>query len=88
MKVNALCSLYKPILRRFRAFLRKEFDQNRGPSLYQHWKPNVYMSEVLTYMVKKLHLPEELLDTMSVLKVLTILFPSTIKKVLPGQYVT
>ena len=83
MKVNALCSLYKPILRRFRAFLREEFDQNRGPSIYQHWKPDVYMSEVLKYMVNKLHLPEALLDTKSILNVLTILFPSSIKKVLP-----
>ena len=38
-----VCTLFKPILRRFRSFLRTEFDQGRKISLYQHWSDQTYL---------------------------------------------
>ena len=55
--VAKLCALYKPILRRFRGYLRKKFDQKRGPSTYQHWKSDVYIRQVHFFMTTSLGLP-------------------------------
>ena len=81
-----LCALYKPILRRFRAFMRKKFDRKRRPSLYQHWSTDVYMSQVRTFMVDILSLPSQFINAVDILKMLTLLFPCSIKKVFPNHY--
>ena len=84
--VVKVCSLFKPLLRRFRSFFRTKFDQGRKISLYQHWKPETFVLHTKKYM-KSLGIPDALMDEASMLKILTIIFPCTIKKVKPNQYV-
>ena len=45
-----ICTLYKPILRRFKSFLRERFDQGRKMSLYQHWTEYMYLKNVRNFM--------------------------------------
>ena len=84
--VVKVCSLFKPLLRRFRSFFRTKFDQGRKISLYQHWKPEGFVLHTKKFM-KSLKVPDALMDEASMLKILTIIFPCTIKKVKPNQYV-
>ena len=84
--VVKVCSLFKPLLRRFRSFFRTKFDQGRKISLYQHWKPETFVLHTKKFM-KSLGVPDALMDEASMLKILTIIFPCTIKKVKPNQYV-
>ena len=80
-----VCSLFKPLLRRFRSFFRNKFDQGRKISLYQHWKPEGFLSHIRKFM-RSMHLPEALMDEINTLKVLTIIFPCTVKRVKPNQH--
>ena len=45
-----ICTLYKPILRRFKSFLRERFDKGRKMSLYQHWTEYMYLKNVRNFM--------------------------------------
>ena len=83
--VIKVCSLFKPLLRRFRSFFRTKFDQGRKISLYQHWKPEGYINHTRKFM-KSMQFPETLMDEVSTLKMLTIIFPCTIKKVKPNHF--
>ena len=80
-----ICTLYKPILRRFKSYLRERFDQGRKMSLYQHWTEYMYLKNVRTFM-DDIKLPQSLKDQESTLKMLTILFPCTIRKIRPSDY--
>ena len=62
--------------------MRKEFDQGRRQSLYQHWSPEVYFKHVRSYM-ERLLVPKELRGHDFVLIMLTIIFPCTTKYVQP-----
>ena len=75
-----VCTLFKPLLRRFRSFLRTKFDKGRKPSVYQHWDESAYLDNVRAFM-NELRLPSELIDHDNILKILTILFPCSIKKI-------
>ena len=85
LHVVKVCSLFKPLLRRFRSFFRTKFDQGRKISLYQHWKPEGYINHTRKFM-KSMQFPEALMDEASTLKMLTIIFPCTIKKVKPNHF--
>ena len=80
-----VCTLYKPILRRFRSYLRTKFDNGRKMSLYQHWTEESYMTNIIAFM-NDLNLPQELKDDENMLILLTILFPCTVKKIRPTEY--
>ena len=75
VKANSVkvCTLFKPLLRRFRSFLRTKFDKGRKPSVYQHWDEITYLDNVRAFM-NELKLPPELVDHEGTLKILTILF--------------
>ena len=75
--------LYKPLLRKFRQYLRTEFDQGRKHSLYQHWSSECYLENVRSFM-KKIRVPNNLCRHDYQLIMLTILFPCTVKYVLPN----
>ena len=45
-----VCTLFKPILRRFRSYLREKFDKGRKMSLYQHWDEQAYFRNVQIFM--------------------------------------
>ena len=81
-----VCTLYKPILRRFRSYLRTKFDKGRKPSIYQHWTEEIYFENVRIFM-NDLKMPQELMDEDNTLKLLTILFPCSLKKIQPKQLV-
>ena len=81
-----VCTLYKPILRRFRSYLRTKFDKGRKPSIYQHWTEEIYFENVRIFM-NDLKMPQELMDQDNTLKLLTILFPCSLKKIQPKQLV-
>ena len=73
-----LSTLYKPILRRFRSYIRSVFDQGRKQSLYQHWSHDTYLNNTKQFM-DRLRIPSELRDHDNVLRLLTIIFPCTVK---------
>ena len=75
-----LDSLYKPILRRFRSYFRSVFDLSHNPKTYQHWSNDSFLIKVREHCTYYLKLPEELLDEESIIKILTILFPCSIRK--------
>ena len=75
-----VCTLFKPLLRLFRSFLRSKFDKGRKPSVYQHWDESTYIDNVSAFM-NELKLPSDLIDHDNTLKILTILFPCSIKKI-------
>ena len=77
-----VCTLYKPILRRFRSFLREKFDQGRKMSLYQHWTEYMFLKNASIFM-DNIQLPHNLKDQENTLKLLTIILPCTIKKIRP-----
>ena len=81
-----VCTLYKPILRRFRSYLRTKFDKGRKPSIYQHWTEEIYFENVRIFM-NDLKMPQELMNEDNTLKLLTILFPCSLKKIQPKQLV-
>ena len=81
-----VCTLYKPILRRFRSYLRTKFDKGRKPSIYQHWTEELYFENVRIFM-NELQMPQELMDQDNTLKLLTILFPCSTKKIQPKELV-
>ena len=76
-------SLYKPILRRFRAHFREKFDTYHNKKLYQHWTFDDHIRHVRTYITEDLHLPESLRDIESIIKMVTLLFPCSTRKQLP-----
>ena len=53
-------------------------------SLYQHWEEEAYFRNVKMFMVD-LRLPAELIDHQNILKLLTLLFPCTVKKIRPDE---
>ena len=53
-------SLYKPILRRFRAYFRAKFDSHYNVKHFQHWTVSTYIQNVRTFMIKDLKVPETL----------------------------
>ena len=57
-----LCAIFKPFLRRFRAFIRQKFDAGRSYSTYQHWNNNKYQQQVRKFMMQDLSMPEDLTD--------------------------
>lgn len=61
--VVKLCALYKPILRRFKAYFRSMFENlcSRS-STYQHWGIDVFIKEVRIFMKEELQAPEALLE--------------------------
>ena len=71
-------------MRRFRSFLRTEFDQGRKISLYQHWSDQTYLKNVRNFM-DRVGLPNDLKDEQNALKLLTIIFPQTLKKIRPFE---
>lgn len=75
-----LDSLYKPILRRFRAYFRSKFDLLHNPNTYQHWTNEGYIHKVRVFCTEQLKLPEAIMDHQSIVKVVTILFPCTLRK--------
>ena len=75
-----LSALYKPLLRRFRAHFRAKFDEFHNKKLCQHWANERYLKEVRAFMVKGLVLPDALQDNDSTIKMVTLLFPCTIRK--------
>ena len=77
-------AVYKPILRKFRTYLRDQFDGNHKKKGYVHWKIEQYMHHVRAFMVNNLDLPAVLLDTAGIAKMLTLLFPCTTKHALPN----
>ena len=77
-----VCTLYKTILRRFRSFLRERFDRGRKMSLYQHWTEYMYLKNMRNFM-DDIKLPQDLKNQDNTLKLLTIIFPSTIMKIRP-----
>ena len=79
-----VCTLFKPILRRFRSFLREKFDQGRKMSLYQHWTEDMFLENTCRFM-DDIKIPKELKDQDNTLKLLTILFPCTVKKIRPSD---
>ena len=81
-----VCTLYKPILRRFRSYLREKFDKGRKMSLYQHWTEYVYLKNASIFM-DEIKLPHDLKDLDNTLKLLTIIFPSTMKKIRPSDLI-
>ena len=86
MHAIKVCTLYKPILRRFRSYLRTKFDKGRKPSIYQHWTEEIYFENVRIFM-NDLKMPQELMDQDNTIKLLTILFPCSLKKIQPKQLV-
>ena len=79
-----LSTLYKPILRRFRSYIRSVFDQGRKQSLYQHWSHDTYLNNTRQFM-DRLKIPIELRDHDNVLRLLTIIFPCTVKYIEPNH---
>ena len=77
-------AVYKPILRKFRSYLREKFDASQTKRDYVHWKTERYMQKIGAFMVKELNLPTALLDQQCVALMLTLIFPCTIKKPLPN----
>ena len=78
-----LDAVYKPILRKFRSYLREKFDQSQKKKGYVHWTTDRYIHQVRAFMVRDLNLPSALLDSASIAKMLTLVFPCTIKRPLP-----
>ena len=64
--------------------MREKFDKGRKMSLYQHWDEQVYFRNVQIFM-NDLKLPQELIDEENTLKLLTMLFPCSIKKIRPTE---
>ena len=77
IKIDAL---YKPILRRFRSTFRKQFELNQNVKRFQHWSINDYIQNVTTFMSEFEDMPEVLLETEHVKKMLILLFPCIVKK--------
>ena len=71
--------MYKPILRRFRSCIRQTFDQGRK-RFYLHWSHQDYLENVRQFM-DQLQIPQELRCYDNVLKLLTIIFPCTVKQI-------
>ena len=80
VKIDAL---YKPILRRFRAFFRSKFDCHHNVKHFQHWTANAYIKNVQIFMTEDLKLPETLLDIENIVKMITLLFPCSLRKKMP-----
>ena len=72
IKVDAL---YKPLLRRFRSTLRKEFEADKTVKRFMNLKTSEFIEQVTTFMREQVGVPNELLDAESVDKMLIILFP-------------
>ena len=53
-------------------------------SLYQHWTEDMFLENTSRYM-DDIELPHELKDQENTLKLLTILFPCTLKKIRPFE---
>ena len=53
-------SLYKPILRRFRAYFRAKFDSHYNVKHFQHWTVSTYIKNVRTFLIEDLNVPEAL----------------------------
>ena len=77
IKIDAL---YKPILRRFRSVLRKQFELNHNVKRFQHWTISEFMTQVTKFLLNYVEAPPELLEKDSVDTMLIILFPCIIKK--------
>ena len=75
--------LYKPLLRRFRAHFRQQFDEGHNKKLYQHWSIETYLKQVRRFMIETINVPTALQDYEHVIKMLTLLFPCSTRKPLP-----
>ena len=51
-------TLFKPLLRRFRAHFRTRFDENHNKRMYHRWSNSNYEQHVRTFMQKILNLPK------------------------------
>ena len=62
VEVVKLCSLYKPLLRRFRGFFKQYFEKEIAKhSTSQHWDKDCLYSHFRKFMRVKLRVPECLL---------------------------
>ena len=83
-----LDAIYKPILRRFRKYFRAKFDETQKNHGYIHWTAEKYFQNLQIFVMRDLKLPPELQDDQSVVKVLTLVFPCTLRRPLPNMLLT
>ena len=80
--VVKLCSLYKPILRRFRSYFRESFERHQATSSsYQHWTEHQFKINCREFMRCKLKLPEDLLTHQQILKMLFFILPCQSRRI-------
>jgi hypothetical protein len=72
-------ALYKPLLRKFRAFLRKVFDGLGLSKGCHYWARDKMIQQVMTFATK-INLPMNLRTSRNYAILTVILFPSTMKK--------
>ena len=77
IKIDAL---YKPILRRFRSVLRKQFELNHNVKRFQHWTISEFIKHVTKFLLDYVEAPPELLEKDCINTMLIILFPCIIKR--------
>ena len=68
-------NLFKPLLRRFRDYLRTRFNSRYERRNHSRWPVSKHVQLVETFMSKELALPHELLDQENTAKMMTLLFP-------------